>query len=163
MTMPCGDRGRESASKPRKQPVVPSKIVSGGQTGVDRAALDVALAVGIAHGGWCPRGRRAEDWVIPSQYLLTEADSLEYAVRTEKNVLESDGTLILCRGVISGGTKLTRQLALEHGKPCLVVDLDGPPPRDDVYGWISQSGIKTLNESCDFRRFQVDDQINVVR
>jgi len=129
----------------REHPRRPNKIVSGGQTGVDRAALDVAMALGIPHGGWCPRGRLAEDSVIPPQYGLTETDSPKYAVRTEKNVIDSDGTLILCRGETSGGTELTRQLALEHGKPCLVVDLNRPLPADDVYGWISESRIETLN------------------
>ena len=129
----------------RKQSEKPGKIVSGGQTGVDRAALDVALALGIPHGGWCPKGRLAEDRLIPPQYQLTETDSTKYAVRTEKNVVDSDGTLILCRGQTSGGTELTRQLALEHAKPCLVVDLNRPLPVDDVYRWISESLIETLN------------------
>ena len=129
----------------RRQPDIPHKIVSGGQTGVDRAALDVALALDIPHGGWCPAGRLAEDRVIPPQYRLTETDSPEYAVRTEKNVVDSDGTLILCRGRTSGGTELTRQLADQYGKPCLVVDLNGPLPADDVYRWISESRIETLN------------------
>jgi putative molybdenum carrier protein len=123
----------------------PKRIVSGGQTGVDRAALDVALALGIPHGGWCPKGRLAEDRVIPPQYQLTETDSPEYPVRTEKNVVDSDGTLIFCRGQTSGGTELTRQLALQHGKPCLVVDLNRPLSADDVSHWIFESQIETLN------------------
>ena len=128
-----------------KESTRPKRIVSGGQTGVDRAALDVALTLAIPHGGWCPRGRLAEDRVIPPQYQLTETDSPEYALRTEKNVVDSDGTLILCRGRTSSGTELTRQLALLHEKPCLVVDLNRPLPADDVYRWISESQIETLN------------------
>jgi predicted Rossmann-fold nucleotide-binding protein len=71
------------------------RLVSGGQTGVDRAALDVAIACGIPHGGWCPRGRISEAGPIPAHYQLTETDSFKYWVRTERNVIDSDATLIL--------------------------------------------------------------------
>mgnify|MGYP003793290687 CR=1 FL=1 len=87
------------------------KIVSGGQTGVDRAALDVAMQLGIPVGGWCPRGRRAEDGRIPDSYPLREASSVNYAKRTELNVRDSDGTLILSGGPLTGGTALTESLA----------------------------------------------------
>jgi hypothetical protein len=123
----------------------PSKIVSGGQTGVDRGALDAAIALGIPHGGWCPRGRLAEDGTIPARYRLTETDSPEYHVRTESNVLDSDATLILYRGELKGGTKLTRQLAKRHGKPCLAVNLDHPADLDEIGQWIIQSHAATLN------------------
>ena len=76
----------------------PRCIVSGGQTGVDRGALDAAIAAGIPHGGWCPRGRLAEDGPIAAQYQLRETRSAKYYIRTRKNVLDSDATLILCRG-----------------------------------------------------------------
>lgn len=88
-----------------------NKIVSGGQTGVDRAGLDVAIQLGIDHGGWCPKGRRAEDGRIPGCYQLAEADSDEYAFRTERNVVDSDGTLILFFATLRGGTELTYRLA----------------------------------------------------
>ena len=123
----------------------PGKIVSGGQTGVDRGALDAAIALGIPHGGWCPRGRLAEDGTIPARYELTETDSPEYHVRTEKNVLDSDATLILYRGELRGGTKLTRQLAERHAKPCLVVDLDHPTDLDEIRQWILRSQVAKLN------------------
>lgn len=84
----------------------PAKIVSGGQTGVDRAALDAAIALGIPHGGWCPRGRLAEDGRIPDSYRLLEADSPEYHVRTELNVVHSDGTLILFVGSSDRGASI---------------------------------------------------------
>ena len=125
--------------------VRPAKIVSGGQTGVDRAALDAAIELGIPHGGWCPRGRLAEDGTIPQRYQLTETDSPEYPVRTEQNVLDSDGTLILYRGPLSGGTELTVRLAKTHQKPCLLVDLDHPPEIDTVRRWITDAGVETLN------------------
>jgi predicted Rossmann fold nucleotide-binding protein DprA/Smf involved in DNA uptake len=93
------------------------KIVSGGQTGVDRAALDIALALGIPCGGWCPRGRGAEDGVIPARYPLQETCSHDYAERTRRNVIDSDGTLILAIGALHGGTLLTAQLAEKAASP----------------------------------------------
>src|SRR2546429_554237 len=99
-----------------------SKIISGGQTGVDRAALDVALELGLPCGGWCPRGRRAEDGPIDSRYPLRETNALAYPVRTRWNVRDSDGTLILTRGRPDRGTALTRDLAERMGKPLLTVD-----------------------------------------
>ena len=93
------------------------KIISGGQTGVDRGALDAAISLGIPHGGWCPRGRLAEDGRIPDRYQLRETDSPDYPSRTEQNVLDSDATLILYRGRIAGGTEFTLRLAQQHGRP----------------------------------------------
>jgi len=130
---------------PRVQPAWPQRIVSGGQTGVDRAALDVALRLRIPHGGWCPRGRLAEDGRIPAKYQLDEVDSPEYPVRTERNVLDSDGTLILCRGKPTGGTELTLRLAERRRKPHLVVDLDRPPECETVRRWLAELAIATLN------------------
>ena len=121
------------------------KIVSGGQTGVDRGALDAAIALGIAHGGWCPRGRSAEDGRIPDRYRLRETDSPEYRVRTEQNVIDSDATLILCRGHPRGGTELTRQLAIRHRRPCLVIDLDERADADKVRRWLADRRVETLN------------------
>src|ERR1700730_12095061 len=97
------------------------KIISGGQTGVDRAALDVALTLGIACGGWCPRGRRAEDGQIPPEYPLPETPTDESPRRTEWNVRDSDGTLILTRGAPDRGTALTAKLANRQAKPLYVV------------------------------------------
>lgn len=96
------------------------KIVSGGQTGADRAALDWALAHGVACGGWCPQGRRAEDGPIDARYPLTETPSADYAQRTEWNVRDADATVIFSLAPsLSGGSRLTRELALRLGKPCL--------------------------------------------
>jgi len=124
---------------------MPLKIVSGGQTGVDRGALDAAIALELAHGGWCPRGRLAEDGRIPRRYRLQECDTPEYRVRTERNVVDSDGTLILHGGRLAGGTELTRRLALQFGKPHMVVDLQQPLPREDLRQWIAEHQIETLN------------------
>ena len=103
---------------------VVDKIISGGQSGADRAALDVALALGIPVGGWCPAGRLAEDGVIPAHYPLTETKSSIHSVRTRRNVREADGTLVFNLGELDGGTLLTVNYARERGKPCLLVQLD---------------------------------------
>jgi hypothetical protein len=121
------------------------RIISGGQTGVDRAALDVAIELGIPHGGWCPAGRLAEDGPIPARYQLEETDSPDYAVRTERNVLESDATLVLVRGAPAGGTELTIRLAGRHGRACLVVDLAAAPPPAEVCRWLRTQAVQTLN------------------
>ncbi len=122
-----------------------STIVSGGQTGVDRGALDAAAAAGIGHGGWCPKGRRAENGRIPADYRLSETPSLRYAERTEWNVRDSDGTLVLSRGPIRGGTRLTVKLARRYCRPSLVVELDGTQDAAAVARWIRESNIGVLN------------------
>lgn len=99
------------------------KIISGGQTGADRAALDTAIKFNISHGGWVPLGRRAEDGRIPDKYNLQEMPTDSYPLRTEKNILESDGTLIVSRGSLSGGSLLTRKLTDKHRKPCCIINL----------------------------------------
>lgn len=121
------------------------QIVSGGQTGVDRAALDVAIYLQIPHGGWCPRGRLAEDGPIDSLYRLRETVESDYAVRTERNVLDSSGTLILHYQALSGGTKLTVQLAARYRRPRLVVDLAEPGPPERVLEWLVGEQVTTLN------------------
>lgn len=120
-------------------------IVSGGQTGVDRAALDTALELGVPCGGWCPTRRKAEDGRIPEHYPLTELPGGGYPERTERNVLDSDGTLILARGPLAGGTRLTADLARKHGKPVLVVDLSGDPSPTEAAAWRQEHGIRRLN------------------
>ena len=122
----------------------PRRIVSGGQTGVDRAGLEVALALGIEHGGWCPAGRLAEDGSVPSRYQLQESHSREYPVRTEQNVLDSDATLILYETRLSGGSLLTRRCCQRAGKPCLCVRLDRDPP-EKVRQWLDAQQPETLN------------------
>ena len=121
------------------------KIVSGGQTGVDRAALDVALQAAFPCGGWCPQGRLAEDGAIENKYPLRETPSTDYAVRTEWNVRDSDGTLILSVDKLTGGTALTRSLARRMGKPCLVVNLENEPDVAAVVAWLRTHKINDLN------------------
>jgi hypothetical protein len=98
------------------------KIISGAQTGVDRAALDAALELGIACGGWCPEGRLAEDGVIDARYPVTELAGGGYLERTEQNVRDSDATVIIHFGRLDGGTGKTHEFCLVHDKPCLVLD-----------------------------------------
>ncbi len=126
-------------------PTTPKKIVSGGQAGVDRAALDVAGELSLPRGGWCPRGRYAEDGPIPEAYPLEETPSPDTAQRTEWNVRDADGTLVLSAGPPSGGTAATIRFAHRHGKPCLVVDLDGDARPDAVRRWVAERGIAVLN------------------
>jgi hypothetical protein len=123
----------------------PVEIVSGGQTGVDRAALDVALALGLPCGGWCPRGRRTEDGPLPARYPLRETPSASYPERTEWNVRDSDGTLVLHRGRLRGGTALTVRLARRHGRPAMTVDLAAAPSAPAVRDWIGRERIRRLN------------------
>jgi Circularly permutated YpsA SLOG family len=123
----------------------PMRIVSGGQSGVDRAALDVALALGMPCGGWCPRGRRAEDGPIPARYPLREMPTSAYPERTARNVRDSDGTLVLTRGRPRGGTALTTALARRGRKPALVVDLEAEPDADAVRAWLVENRIRVLN------------------
>jgi hypothetical protein len=126
---------------------MPTKIISGGQTGVDRAALDVALELGIACGGWCPRGRRAEDGPIADRYPLQETPTEEYPPRTEWNIRDADATLILTRGMPDRGTALTVKLANRHRKPLYVVDLEQPAAdeADRVRRWLKQQEVGVLN------------------
>jgi hypothetical protein len=125
------------------------KIISGGQTGVDRAALDAAISRGLDHGGSVPRGRRAEDGPIPARYTgLTELPTESYPVRTEKNVVDADATLVLTVGTPTEGTAFTVECAKKHGKPFLVVDMEGRGEDESarlVHSWFGRVRPGTLN------------------
>lgn len=124
------------------------KIISGAQTGADRAALDFAINNDIPHGGWVPSGRKAEDGIIPAHYDVKEAPTPEYSRRTELNVIDSDGTLILSHGDLSGGSALTEKLAQKHGKPFLHINLNEKPEFQatvDITHWLGANGIEILN------------------
>jgi hypothetical protein len=125
-----------------------SKIVSGGQTGVDRAALDVAIKLDVAHGGWVPRGRLAEDGFLPESYRMRETSSALYSERTEKNVIDSDGTLIISRGELTGGSETTRTMAIKHQRPWLHVDLNQASAflsAVRIVEWLNAHRIRILN------------------
>ena len=121
------------------------KIISGGQTGADRAGLDVGLALNIPVGGWCPQGRRAEDGPIPSRSPLVKTPERNYQTRTRRNVEDSDGTLILNRGQLDGGTALTVKLARQMGKPCLIVALEEGIEQEAFQAWLDANQIAVLN------------------
>lgn len=126
-------------------------IVSGGQTGADRAALDFALEFGLAHGGWCPRGRRAEDGVIDEQYGLQETPSSRYDQRTRWNVRDSDATVVFSiEREVTGGTALTLAIASQQGKPLLhlsseVASAEGLDPAQELASFLTAHRVGRLN------------------
>ena len=123
--------GREKGWLPPPGPAL-RRVISGGQTGVDRAALDAAMAYGIEAGGWCPKARIAEDGLIPRRYPLRETPSEKYSQRTTWNVRDADATLILTFGTLDGGTELAARMADRMGKPCVAVSLRGYPEMGPV-------------------------------
>lgn len=124
------------------------KIISGGQTGADRAALDVAIRLDIPHGGWISKGRKTEDGKLPEKYALKETPSRGYTQRTEMNVVDSEGTLIVSHGRLSGEAALTRKLAKKHNRPCFHINLKKTiqhKASEIVRFWIDARKIKILN------------------
>ena len=124
------------------------KIISGGQSGVDRAALDAAIKLDIPHGGWVPQGRLTEDGPLSEIYALRETPTAVYAERTEKNVVDSDGTLIISRGELTGGSAYTREMALKHDRPWLHIDLKRTAAFRSavmIAEWLSANDIRVLN------------------
>jgi hypothetical protein len=124
------------------------RLVSGGQTGVDRAALDVAARLGMQAGGWCPAGRWAEDGRIPDAYKLVETRSAFPIERTRRNVLETDATLVIARRRLDAGTRATLRLARALHRQCLHLSVGrGPGDRAALArarGWIVARRIRTL-------------------
>jgi len=126
----------------------PIKIVSGGQTGVDRAALDAALEFNIECGGWCPKGRKSEDGTIPEHYPLIELPGADYLKRTRQNVIDSDGTVIIYFESLSGGTEKTVKFCMTQKKPYLLIDATELSPQrtaEKIKKFISMNSIKALN------------------
>jgi hypothetical protein len=126
---------------------LPARIVSGGQSGVDRAALDVAMEVGIEAGGWCPAGRAAEDGRIDDRYPLRETPESRPGQRTEWNVRDSDATLVICHGepAPESGTAYTVEMAERHGRPWLLVDPGDADAVARVRRWLDAAMPRTLN------------------
>jgi hypothetical protein len=124
------------------------KIVSGGQTGADRAALDFAIKRKIPHGGWVPKGRIAEDGPLHKKYKLTEMPTDDYRARTEQNVIGADGTVIISHGKLTGGSAYTQKMAKKHNRLCLHIDLnerDIFPAVLEILNWLIENGIEVLN------------------
>ena len=124
------------------------KIISGGQTGADQAALDAAIALKIAYGGWLPKGRKTENGPLAPRYALRELKSARYRDRTEKNILTADGTLIFSFGPLTGGSALTEALAIRHDRPFLHIDfelVDRLQAAVLVETWLQAMQIATVN------------------
>lgn len=124
------------------------KIISGGQTGVDRAALDAAINKQFPAGGWCPEGRLAEDGVIPARYPLQEMPGAGYRQRTRQNVRDSDATLIIYYDVLTGGTEQTLAFCLKEHKPYLLIDAEAVDTRkaaEKLIRFLRQGSGKVLN------------------
>ena len=123
------------------------KIISGGQSGAERAGLDAAIELDTPYGGWLPMGRKAEDGSVPARYTeMKELTRGGYPKRTEMNVVDSDGTVVFSHGKLSGGSALTRRLAGKHGKPFLFVDLDIEVDHVPVvHHWVVENDIRVLN------------------
>jgi hypothetical protein len=125
-----------------------NKIISGGQTGADRAALDVAIKSGILHGGWIPNGRLTENGRLDDKYHLKEMKTANYNKRTEQNVIDSDGTLLISHGKLTGGSDYTRDMVLRHGRPWLHIDLTKTgsfPAAKQIRSWLAEHEIEVLN------------------
>ena len=124
------------------------KIISGGQTGADRAALDFAIDNNIPYSGWLPKGRTTEDGTLPLKYHLQEMPTGDYSKRTEKNVLDSDGTVIVSNGFLTLGSAVTREFAIEHKKPWIHLDMKELPleeAAEKLISWLTENEIKVLN------------------
>jgi predicted Rossmann-fold nucleotide-binding protein len=133
------------------------KIISGGQTGVDRAALDFALENEIPCGGWCPKGRLSEDGSIPPKYPLQEASTEHYPQRTEMNVRESDGTLVIFEEKMDRGTLLTVDLCKKHHKPFFELEVNNHSEKVRMIfsQWVSANGISVLNVAGNRENFSL--------
>ena len=125
-----------------------AQIISGGQTGADQAALNAAIEMGVAHGGFVPRGRLTEEGPLPAHYALCEMPTRSYPKRTEKNVLSSDGTAIFSHGPLKGGSRLTREMAQRHGKPWIHLDFEEVSAIGAalaIFNWVTRHRINVLN------------------
>lgn len=124
------------------------KIISGGQTGVDQAALDSAIKLGIPHGGWVPKGRKTENGPLPDKYTMKEMPTSSYPERTEQNVIDSDGTLIISRGSLTEGSEYTRKMAMKHNRPWLHIDLTKHlkfHAAELIITWMVENKVSVLN------------------
>ena len=122
-------------------------IISGGQTGVDRAALDIAIQNNIKHGGYGPKGRLAEDGIIPNKYNLIETHSIDYNYRTKKNINNADATLILYFDKLNGGTLYTKNYCKKHCKQYYMLNMNKIFHADlnEIHQWIINNNFRIIN------------------
>ncbi len=124
------------------------KIISGGQIGADQAALDVAIKMGILHGGWIQKGRKTQSGLLPKKYNLKEMPTASFIKRIEQNVIDSDGTVIISHGALSGGANYSQKMTTKHGRPCLHIDLSIIPifmAASRINTWVEEHDIEVLN------------------
>ena len=124
------------------------KIISGGQTGVDQGAIDAAIKYSYPYGGWIPKGRLTENGPLPNEYRLKEMPTSSYPKRTEQNIIDSDGTVIISHGKLTDGSKLTKKLAEKHKHPFFHIDLNKTPAfiaASEINNWVIKHGIEILN------------------
>lgn len=144
----CSDLGKQRVRKEKPSRYKIEKIISGGQTGADRAALDFAIARNIPYGGWLPRGRKTEDGALDLKYRLREMPTTDYAKRTEQNVIDADGTVIVFHGFPVAGSALTLEFTRRHERPCLPIDLKETSPEkaaERLVSWLGENRIRILN------------------
>ena len=130
-----------------RERIMIKKIISGDQTGAYQAAFDAAIKYNFPHGGWIPKDRKTEDGRLP-EYKLQEMSTDSYKERTEQNVIDSHGTVIISHGKLTGGSKLTEKLAEKHRRPCLHIDLYNTPvfmASSQINTWVILHKIETLN------------------
>jgi hypothetical protein len=124
------------------------KIISGGQIGVEQAALDIAIKLGVSHSGWIQKGRRTERQTLPEKYQLKEMTTASYKERIERNVIDSDGTLIISHGRLTGAADYGRKMAEKHNRPCLHINLKETPgffAASAINTWVQGKNIEVLN------------------
>lgn len=124
------------------------KIISGGQIGADQAALDVAIKMGIAHGGWIQKGRKTQSGFLPKKYNLKEMPTASFIKRIEQNVVDADGTVIVSHGRLSGGANYSQKMTTKHKRPCLHIDLSIIPifiAASRINAWVKEHNIEVLN------------------
>ena len=123
------------------------KIISGGQIGAERAALDAAIKLNIPHGGWTYEGRKTDDGPLLEKYKLQEISNTSFSKRIEKNILDSGGTVIFTHGKLTIGLKMTEALATTHKRPCLHIDLNETPlyvAASTIRAWMIKHGTEIV-------------------
>ena len=133
-----------------REKIMIKKIISGGRIGADQAALDVAMKMGIPHGGWIQKGRKTQRGILPEKYQLKEMPVAGFKERIEQNIMDSDGTVIISHGNLTGGSDYGQEMAKKHNRPCLHIDLNETPlsiASSKINTWIIENNIEVLNVS----------------